>query len=150
MRCPYCKHTEDMVVDSRALADEAIIRRRRECIKCHKRFTTYERIEEISLRIIKKDGRREDYDRKKLMTGILRACEKRPISMEKIEKLVGEIERKLEKENKREINTKKLGELVMKRLQKLDEVAYVRFASVYRQFKDIGQFMQEVKGMLKK
>lgn len=150
MRCPFCKHLEDMVVDSRALAEGGIIRRRRECVKCHRRFTTYERIEDISIRIIKKDGSRQDYDRQKLMGGILKACEKRPISMEKIEKMVQEIENKVEKEGKREIKSQKLGELVMRKLQKLDEVAYVRFASVYRQFKDLGQFMQEVKGLLNK
>lgn len=150
MKCPYCKHLEDMVVDSRQLAEGGIIRRRRECIKCHRRFTTYERIEEISLRVIKKDGRREDYDRQKLMAGILKACEKRPISMEKIEKIVKEIEDKIEKDGKKDVSTCRIGELIMKKLQKLDEVAYVRFASVYRQFKDIGQFMQEVKGILGK
>ena len=150
MKCPYCKHLEDMVVDSRSLANGGIIRRRRECIKCHRRFTTYERIEEISLKVIKKDGRREDYDRKKLMAGILKACEKRPISMEKIEKLVQDIENRIGKDGKREVSSRRIGEFIMKKLQKLDEVAYVRFASVYRQFKDIGQFMQEVKGLLGK
>lgn len=139
-----------MVVDSRALSNDSIIRRRRECIKCHRRFTTYERIEEITLKVIKKDGRREDYDRQKLTNGILKACEKRPISMEQIEKLVQDIEKQIEKEGAREVRSKKIGELVMKRLQKIDEVAYVRFASVYRQFKDISQFMHEVKGLLGK
>lgn len=150
MKCPYCNHLEDMVVDSRSLADGSIIRRRRECIKCHRRFTTYERIEEVTLKVIKKDGRREDYDRQKLMNGILKACEKRPISMEQIEKLVQEVEKQIESDGKKEVQTKRIGELVMKRLQKLDEVAYVRFASVYRQFKDISQFMHEVKGLLGK
>ena len=150
MKCPFCTHLEDMVVDSRSLADGAIIRRRRECIKCHRRFTTYERIEEVALKIIKKDGRREDYDRQKLMGGLLRACEKRPISVEQLEKIVQEIEKQIEKDAKQEIKSKRIGELVMKKLQKLDEIAYVRFASVYRQFKDIGQFMQEMKGLLGK
>lgn len=150
MKCPYCSHLEDMVVDSRALADGGIIRRRRECIKCHRRFTTYERIEEVMLKVIKKDGRREDYDRQKLMNGVLKACEKRPISMEQIEKLVQDVEKQIEADSKREIKSKRIGELVIKRLQKLDEVAYVRFASVYRQFKDISQFMHEVKGLLGK
>lgn len=150
MKCPYCGHLEDMVVDSRSLSEGSIIRRRRECIKCHRRFTTYERIEEVTLKVIKKDGRREDYDRQKLMNGILKACEKRPISMEQIEKLVQEIEKQIEKDGKSEVTSKRIGELVMKKLQKLDEVAYVRFASVYRQFKDISQFMQEVKGLLGK
>lgn len=150
MKCPYCKHLEDMVVDSRSLSNGSIIRRRRECIRCHRRFTTYERVEEVSLKIIKKDGRREDYDRQKLMNGIVRACEKRPISVEQIEKVVQAIEKQIETESKKEIRSKKIGELVMKKLHKLDEVAYVRFASVYRQFKDISQFMHEVKGLLGK
>ena len=138
------------MVDSRSLSDGGIIRRRRECIKCHHRFTTYERIEEVALKVIKKDGRREDYDRQKIMNGIMRACEKRPISMEQIEKLVLDVEKKIEGKGKKEIYGKKIGELVMKKLHKLDEVAYVRFASVYRQFKDISQFMNEVKGLLGK
>lgn len=150
MKCPYCKHLEDMVVDSRSLSDGGIIRRRRECIRCHRRFTTYERVEEVSLKVIKKDGRREDYDRLKLMNGIVRACEKRPISVEQIEKLVQDIEKQIESDSKKEIRSKKIGEFVMKKLHKLDEVAYVRFASVYRQFKDISQFMNEVKGLLGK
>lgn len=150
MKCPYCNHLEDMVVDSRSLAEGGIIRRRRECIKCHRRFTTYERIEEVTLKVIKKDGRREDYDRQKLMNGILTACEKRPISMEQIEKLVQDVEKQMETDSKREVQSKRIGELVMKKLQKLDEIAYVRFASVYRQFKDISQFMHEIKGLLGK
>jgi len=139
-----------MVIDSRSLAEGSVIRRRRECIKCHKRFTTYERIGEIVLRVIKKDGKRQDYDRQKIMSGILRACEKRPVSMVNIEKLVQNVEEKIEKSGKREVSSRKIGEFVMKKLQKMDEVAYVRFASVYRQFKDINQFMQEVKGLLGK
>ncbi len=150
MKCPYCSHLEDMVVDSRSLADGAIIRRRRECIKCQHRFTTYERVEEVPLKVIKKDGRREDYDRHKLMNGVVKACEKRPVSMEQIENLVQDIEQQIEKEGKREMSSKKIGEIVMKKLYKIDEVAYVRFASVYRQFKDISQFMHEVKGLLGK
>lgn len=150
MKCPYCKHLEDMVIDSRALADESIIRRRRECLKCHRRFTTYERIEEVPLKVIKKDGRREDYDRQKLMNGIVKACEKRPVSVEQIEKLVQDVEKLVESEGKREIRSKRIGEIIMKKLYKIDEVAYVRFASVYRQFKDISQFMNEVKGLLGK
>lgn len=150
MKCPYCSHLEDMVVDSRSLSDGLVIRRRRQCARCRRRFTTYERIEEIALKIIKKSGGKEDYDRQKLNAGIKRACEKRPISDEQIEKIVLDIEKKVESGKKKEITSKRLGEMVMKKLQKIDEVAYVRFASVYRQFKDIGQFMQEVKGMLKK
>lgn len=150
MKCPNCSHLEDMVVDSRSLADGAIIRRRRECLKCQHRFTTYERVEEVPLKVIKKDGRREDYDRHKLMNGIVKACEKRPVGMEQIENLVQDIEQQIEKEGKREMGSKKIGEIVMKKLYKIDEVAYVRFASVYRQFKDISQFMHEVKGLLGK
>jgi transcriptional repressor NrdR len=150
MKCPFCSHLEDMVVDSRSLTDGAIIRRRRECLKCQHRYTTYERVEETPLKVIKKDGRREDYDRHKLMNGIVKACEKRPVSMEQIENIVQDLEQKIEKEGKRETSSKKIGELVMKKLYKVDEVAYVRFASVYRQFKDISQFMHEVKGLLGK
>lgn len=149
MKCPFCTNQEDSVVDSRTLADGDVIRRRRECIKCKRRFTTYEKIEEVTLKIIKKDGRREDYDRRKLMHGILKACEKRSISIEQVEKLLQSIEKKIEGEGKKEIRSKRIGEMVMKKLYKLDEVAYVRFASVYRQFKDINQFMSEVKHLLK-
>lgn len=150
MKCPFCSNLEDMVVDSRALTEGAVIRRRRQCVRCRRRFTTYERIEEIAFKIIKNDNRKEDYDRQKLIAGIERACQKRPVSKEQIEKVVLEIERKISGRRRKEITSKSLGEMVMKKLQKLDEVAYVRFASVYRQFKDISQFMQEVKGMLHK
>jgi transcriptional repressor NrdR len=139
-----------MVVDSRSLSDGSIIRRRRECLKCRRRFTTYERVEEVPLKVIKKDGRREDYDRQKLMNGVIKSCEKRPVSMEQIEKLILDVEKQIESEGKREIKSKKIGEIVIKKLYKLDEVAYVRFASVYRQFKDISQFMHEVKHLLEK
>lgn len=139
-----------MVVDSRSLSEGGVIRRRRECIKCHRRFTTYERVEEVSLKVIKKDGRREDYDRQKLTNGVVKACEKRPISIEQIEKLVQDVEKQIETDGKKETRSKRIGELIMKKLYKLDEVAYVRFASVYRQFKDISQFMNEVKGLLGK
>ncbi len=150
MKCPYCGYKDDKVVDSRATAEESAIRRRRECLKCGKRFTTYEYIEEVSLLVIKKDGRREPFDRKKILSGIIKACEKRPISMEKIEDIVIQIERAIQKKSDREVSSSRIGELVMERLKGLDDVAYVRFASVYRQFKDVGQFMVELKDILNK
>jgi len=125
------------------------VRRRRECLKCKRRFTTYEYVERIGLMVRKKDGRREAFDREKLMNGILVACEKRPVSMKRAEKLVDEIERQLEKKHEKEVSTQDIGELVMKGLHSIDEIAYVRFASVYRQFRDVGQFMKELKTFLK-
>lgn len=148
MRCPYCGYKEDKVVDSRATAEESAIRRRRECAKCGKRFTTYEYIEEVSLMVIKKDGRREPFDRKKVLAGIVKACEKRPISTEKMEEIVTRVEHAIQKKSDREVPSSRIGELVMKELKMLDDVAYVRFASVYRQFKDVGQFMGELKDIL--
>ncbi|MBM3251408.1 MAG: transcriptional repressor NrdR [Candidatus Omnitrophica bacterium] len=148
MRCPYCGYKEDKVVDSRATAEESAVRRRRECLKCGKRFTTYEYIEEVSLMVIKKDGRREPFDRKKVLSGIIKACEKRPVSMEKMEEIVLQVERAIQKKSDREVIASKIGELVMEKLKALDDVAYVRFASVYRQFKDVGQFMVELKDIL--
>ena len=150
MRCPYCSYKEDKVVDSRATAEESAVRRRRECLKCGKRFTTYEYIEEVSLMVIKKDSRREPFDRKKVLAGVMKACEKRPISMEKMEEIVTQVERAIQKKSDREVSSRQIGELVMERLKKLDDVAYVRFASVYRQFKDVGQFMVELKDILNK
>ncbi len=150
MRCPYCNYKEDKVVDSRGTAEESAVRRRRECLKCGKRFTTYEYVEEVSLMVIKKDNRREAFDRKKVLSGIIRACEKRPISIEKMEEIVLFVERAIQKKSDREVSSSRIGELVMERLKKLDDVAYVRFASVYRQFKDVGQFMLELKDMLGK
>ena len=150
MKCPYCGYKEDKVVDSRATAEESAVRRRRECLKCGKRFTTYEYIEEVSLMVIKKDGRRESFDRKKILSGVIRACEKRPVSMEKMEEIVSYVERAIQKKSDREVNASRIGELVMERLKTLDDVAYVRFASVYRQFKDVGQFMEELKDILGK
>ncbi|MFH1779380.1 MAG: transcriptional regulator NrdR [Candidatus Omnitrophota bacterium] len=149
MKCPFCGDLEDKVIDSRISTEGDTIRRRRECLKCQKRFTTYERLEEIPLMVIKKDGRREPFDRKKLLAGILKACEKRPIPMEKIEGMVDEIERTLQRNYEKEVSSTDIGELVMKQLHKLDEVAYVRFASVYRHFKDINQFMSELSTLLK-
>ena len=150
MKCPYCGFKEDKVVDSRATAEESAVRRRRECLKCGKRFTTYEYIEEISLMVIKKDGRREPFDRKKILAGIIRACEKRPVSIEKMEEIILQVEHSIQKKSDREVSASRIGELVMDKLKALDDVAYVRFASVYRQFKDVGQFMVELKDILGK
>ena len=150
MRCPYCGYEEDKVVDSRATQEDSAIRRRRECLKCGKRFTTYEYIEEVSLMVIKKDGRREPFDRKKILSGIMKACEKRPIGIEKMEETVVQVERAIQKKSDREVDSARIGELVMEKLKVLDDVAYVRFASVYRQFKDVGQFMVELKDILNK
>lgn len=145
MRCPYCSHGEDKVVDSRSSKDGRAIRRRRECLRCGQRFTTYEYIENVSLTIIKNDQRREPYDRQKLMQGIIAACKKRPISLKKIESIVDKIEDTIEKSGRLEIPSSEIGQLVMKELYELDEVAYVRFASVYRKFKDVSEFISEVK-----
>jgi transcriptional repressor NrdR len=150
MKCPFCGHVDDKVIDSRASSDGNAVRRRRECLKCDKRFTTYEYIEEMPLLVVKKDSRRQPYDRKKVLVGIQKACEKRPISSEKIEELVSSIERELNRKFEREVLSKEIGELIMDKLASLDEVAYVRFASVYRQFKDVNQFMTELKDLLKK
>ena len=150
MRCAFCGYKEDKVVDSRSIREGRAIRRRRECLKCGKRFTTYEYIEEPSLMVIKKDGRREPFDRKKILSGIIKACEKRPISMDKMEDIIIQLERAIQKKPLREIPSTKIGELVMERLKAVDDVAYVRFASVYRQFKDVEQFMSELKDMLNK
>ena len=150
MKCPFCANIEDKVVDSRISSEGDTIRRRRECLKCQRRFTTYEYIEKTRLMIIKKDGRREPYDRNKIMSGFLRACEKRPISMETIEEIVDSIERLLQKNYDKEVMSSDIGELVMNQLHGIDEVAYVRFASVYRQFKDINQFLGELKDLLNK
>jgi transcriptional repressor NrdR len=150
MKCPFCGYKEDKVVDSRATAEESAVRRRRECLKCGKRFTTYEYIEEVSLLVIKKDGRREAFDRKKILAGIIRACEKRPVSVEKMENVVVQVEHSIQKKSDREVLSSRIGELVMERLKLIDDVAYVRFASVYRQFKDVGQFMVELRDILGK
>ena len=149
MRCPYCANKNDSVIDSRVSRNGSSVRRRRECLKCKRRFTTYEYVERIPLMVIKKDSRREPFDREKLMNGVVVACEKRPVSMKRIEKLVDEVERQLEKRHEKEVASKEVGELVMNALHSLDEIAYVRFASVYRQFRDVGQFMKELKTFLK-
>ncbi len=145
MRCPYCYSGETRVIETREAKDSDITRRRRECLKCKKRFTTFERIELLDLRVIKKNGNIERFDRNKILRGILKACEKRPIRTEKIEKIVDEIESELRKQNSTEIPSRFIGELVMDKLKKLDHVAYIRFASVYREFKDIDEFAKELK-----
>jgi transcriptional repressor NrdR len=149
MRCPFCGSDNDRVVDSRTSQDGRSVRRRRECESCKKRFTTYEYVEDVSLTIIKNDGRREPFDRQKLQRGIELACNKRPISSKKIGSVVDEIEEKLQNLSKTEITSKEVGREVMRRLKELDEVAYVRFASVYHKFKDINEFMDELRGLLK-
>lgn len=148
MRCPFCGHNDGKVVDSRSSKDGEAIRRRRECLKCGRRFTTYERIEEVTQMVVKKDGRREPFDRWKLKSGILKAVEKRPVSLEQVDSLIDEIERELFNSTEHEVSTERLGKAVMEKLQNLDEVAYVRFASVYKQFKDLSEFMDELKGLL--
>jgi transcriptional repressor NrdR len=149
MRCPYCGSRKDSVIDSRTARNGTSVRRRRKCTKCRKRFTTYEHVERIPLMVVKKDSRREPFDREKLMKGIMVACEKRPVSVKRIERIVDDIERYVEKNHEREVASREIGELVMRGLHSLDEIAYVRFASVYRQFRDVNQFMKELKKALK-
>ena len=148
MRCPYCAHPESKVVDSRPADEGASIRRRRECLACHRRFTTYETMESLPLVVIKKDGSRQSFDRTKLLNWLIRACEKRPVPFSTLEALVNEIEQTLQNDMEREVSSSHIGELVMDRLKSVDEVAYVRFASVYRQFKDINTFMTELNKLL--
>ena len=148
MKCPYCAHLESKVVDSRPSDEGASIRRRRECLACHKRFTTYETMESLPLVVIKKDGSRQTFDKSKLLNGMLRACEKRPVPFSQLEGIANEIEQALQNEMDREVPSARIGELVMDRLREVDEVAYVRFASVYRQFKDINSFMHELTKIL--
>lgn len=147
MKCPFCGHLEDKVIDSRLSKDGDIVRRRRECLKCEGRFTSYERIEEVLPLVIKKDGRREPFNRQKILRGLEKACEKRPISVEMRESLVGKIEKKLQELGEKEISSSWIGEQIMTELKEIDEVAYVRFASVYRQFRDIREFMEEIKNL---
>jgi transcriptional repressor NrdR len=149
VKCPFCSHVDDKVIDSREGRAGDLIRRRRECLQCGKRFTTYERIDEIPYMVIKKDGRREKFDRHKILQGLLRACEKRPVPTAKLEALVDEAERFVNEAKDRERTTSEIGELLMSRLRKLDKVAYVRFASVYSDFKDVKEFMSELKSLLK-
>ncbi|MEW5805814.1 MAG: transcriptional regulator NrdR [Acidobacteriota bacterium] len=148
MKCPYCGGGKDKVVDSREGKNGVVIRRRRECLGCHRRFTSYERIEEIPYMVIKKDGRREIFDRNKVLTGMLKAIEKRPVSRGRLEEIADEVEAIVQDNTDREIETKAIGNLIMERLKELDKVAYVRFASVYRQFEDIDEFMAELKGLI--
>ena len=148
MKCPFCSQTDGRVVDSRTSKDGDAIRRRRECLNCGRRFTTYERIEEVAQMVVKKDGRREQFDRWKMKSGILKAVEKRPIGLEQIDATIDSIERVLFNSSEHEVPTQAIGEAIMERLKKLDKVAYVRFASVYRQFKDLNEFMTELKTML--
>lgn len=145
MKCPFCTHQENKVIDSRLSKEGQVIRRRRECLHCARRFTTYERIEEIMPLVVKKDGRREAFDRQKIVAGLKLACQKRPVSSEAMEAVVERVERRLQELGEREVSSTFIGEQVMKGLQELDEVAYVRFASVYRAFQDIGEFMSELK-----
>ena len=148
MKCPFCSFEESKVIDSRPTDEGQRIRRRRECLSCGKRFTTYEIIESLPIIVIKKDKSRETFNRDKLMTGLLRACEKRPVSIDTLDNMIDEIETALQNSLDREVSSEKIGQLVMEKLKKIDEVAYVRFASVYRQFKDINTFMRELNKLL--
>ena len=150
MKCPYCNYEETQVIDTRETENLETTRRRRECLKCNKRFTTYERVEEADIVVVKKDGRRERFERQKLLNGILKACEKRPISLEKIEKIVDDVESDLRKRDSVEVESKTIGEIAMKKLKTLDKVAYIRFASVYREFEDIDRFEEELEKLQKK
>ena len=149
MNCPFCGHLEDKVIDSRESKEGDAIRRRRQCLACERRFTTYERIDEIPYMVVKKDGRREKFDRQKLLAGLLKACEKRPVAVTKLEQIVNEAESLVAESKDRERSSREVGELVMNHLKKLDKVAYVRFASVYLDFKDVREFMDELKDLLK-
>ena len=149
MKCPYCSYEESKVIESRPTDEGERIRRRRECLKCHRRFTTYEIVESLPIVVVKKDKSREVFDRNKLMSGLLRACEKRPVSLETLENAVDEIETTLQSSLDREVTSIRIGELTMDKLKEIDEVAYVRFASVYRQFRDINSFMDELARLLK-
>ena len=148
MKCPFCAYTESKVIDSRPAEEGATIRRRRECLACSKRFTTYEIIERMPLVVVKRDGSRQSFDKVKLINGMVRACEKRPVSLSRLEKIADDIEQELQSHLEREIKTVDVGEMVMTRLKEVDEVAYVRFASVYRSFKDINTFMEELSKLL--
>jgi len=150
MRCPFCRQDDDKVIDSRSADEGSAVRRRRECLACRKRYTTYERVEEMPLRVLKKDGRREPFDRNKIRAGLLKACEKRPISMERIDGVVREIEKEIYEGSEKEVSSNVIGEVVMQKLRDLDQVAYVRFASVYRAFKDPSQFLEELRPLLEK
>ncbi len=150
MKCPFCGHTENKVIDSRISKDGKAVRRRRECLGCSKRFTTYEYVEDVLPMVVKKDGRREQFDRQKILNGLKKACEKRPISMDAIDKLVENVEQSCQEMQAEEISSTLIGEKIMDELKAFDGVAYVRFASVYRQFRDVGEFMSELKDLLSK
>lgn len=150
MKCPYCNEDETKVIDSRPVDDNCSIRRRRQCEKCGRRFTTYEKLETMPLMVIKKDNSRETYDRSKIESGVIRSCHKRPVSTQQIDSMIDDIENQIFNMEEREVSTNMIGELVMERLKELDEVAYVRFASVYREFKDVNTFMEELGKLLKK
>ena len=147
--CPFCAHLEDRVIDSRESREGDVIRRRRQCLKCERRFTTYERIDEIPYMVVKKDGRREKFDRQKVLTGLLKSCEKRPVAMGKLAEIVDEVESRLTDNPDREISTTEIGEFLMERLSNLDKIAYVRFASVYRDFQDVEAFVEELKELMR-
>ena len=149
MKCPFCTHIEDKVVDSRESREGDVIRRRRECLKCERRFTSYERIDEIPYMVVKKDQRREAFSREKIMTGLMRACEKRPVAITKLESIVDAIETYVQNSPERERPTSKIGEMIMRKLKELDKVAYVRFASVYLEFQDVSEFFGELKGLIR-
>jgi len=150
MTCPFCGHKQDRVIDSRESKEGDVIRRRRECLKCSRRFTTYERSDEIPYMVVKRDGRREKFDRQKILEGLLKACEKRPVPMSKLAEVVDEVESKLADSSEREMSTTEVGELLMRRLRTLDKIAYVRFASVYRDFQDVEAFLVELKDLLQR
>jgi transcriptional repressor NrdR len=147
MRCPFCGHGEDRVVDSREVREGREVRRRRECLSCQRRFTTYERVEELPALVVKRDGRREPFDREKLLAGLLKACEKRPVPRRELERIVDEVEGELAGREDREMSAEAIGATVIERLRELDQVAYVRFASVYRRFEDVEQFLQELESL---
>jgi len=149
MKCPFCGLLEDKVVDSRESKEGDTVRRRRECLGCGRRFTSYERIEEIPYMVVKRDGRREPFDRQKLLHGLMKACEKRPLPVNKLERMADDVESRLQEKPEKEIATSEIGAYIMERLKRLDKVAYVRFASVYRRFKAVGEFMSELKGLLR-
>lgn len=150
LKCPYCAYGESKVVDSRSTEDGSSIRRRRECLKCNRRYTTYEKIETTPILVIKKNMSREYFDRNKIVNGLMKACQKRPVSRKQIEQIADEVERHISNEMLTEVNTDEIGQIIMRNLKKIDEVSYVRFASVYRQFKDINTFMEEIKNLMEK
>ncbi len=148
MKCPFCNFSESKVIDSRAIEDNSAIRRRRECLSCGKRYTTFEKVEDIPILVVKKDDSRENFDKNKIIVGLIRACQKRPVSRFQIEEIASDIERNISNSMISEISSEEIGEMVMDRLKEVDEVAYVRFASVYRQFKDINTFLTEIKNLM--